>query len=222
MVFNFKEVFLSLGFPGGASGKNLPSNAGDTRDTGSIPRSGRFLEEGMATHSSILVWRILMDKGSRWATVHGLAKDWTWLSNWTCTHKPIYISDCSLQVSSIHGMLQARILKWVAISFSRGSSWPRNQIHISCIAGIFFTVWAIREVHTHTHTNTHTHNILICIEVHALSVLWFCSSIFCCLFLLFAPSELCVSIYCLFFLMYLYDHSHFFLIYFNWRLITIL
>ena len=41
----------------------------------------------------------------------------------------------SLSVSSVHGNLQARILKWVAISFSRGSSRPRDRTLISCIAG---------------------------------------------------------------------------------------
>ena len=41
--------------------------------------------------------------------------------------------NCSLPGSSIHGILLARILEWVAISFSRGSSWPRDQTHISCI-----------------------------------------------------------------------------------------
>ena len=39
--------------------KNLPANAGDVRDAGSVPGSGTSLEEGMATHSSILAWRIL-------------------------------------------------------------------------------------------------------------------------------------------------------------------
>ena len=38
--------------------KNLPANTGDIRDVGSIPGLGRFPEEGVATHSSILVWRI--------------------------------------------------------------------------------------------------------------------------------------------------------------------
>ena len=52
--------------------------------------------------------------------------------------------DCSLPDSSLHGILQARILKWVAIPFSRGSSWPRNWIQVSCITGGFFTNWAIR------------------------------------------------------------------------------
>ena len=37
------------------------------------------------------------------------------------------------------GFSQARILEWVAIPFSRGSSWPRDQTHISCLAGKFFT-----------------------------------------------------------------------------------
>ena len=55
--------------------------------------------------------------------------------------------DCSLPGSSVHGILQARILEWVAISFSRGSSWPRDRTPVSCIAGRFFTIWARREAH---------------------------------------------------------------------------
>ena len=47
--------------------------------------------------------------------------------------------------SSVHGSLQARILEWVAISFSRGSSGPRNQTWVSCIAGRFFTNWTTRK-----------------------------------------------------------------------------
>ena len=46
--------------------------------------------------------------------------------------------DCSPQCSFIHWILQARILEWVAIPFSRGSSWCRNQTQVSCIAGSFF------------------------------------------------------------------------------------
>ena len=44
-----------------------------------------------------------------------------------------------------HGILQARILEWVAISFSRGSFQPRDRTHVSCIVGTFFTNWATRE-----------------------------------------------------------------------------
>ena len=54
--------------------------------------------------------------------------------------------DCSLPGSSVHGILQARILGWVAIPFSRGSSQPRDRTPLSHIAGRFFTVWATWEV----------------------------------------------------------------------------
>ena len=47
--------------------------------------------------------------------------------------------DCSAPGSSIHGISQARILEWVAISFFRGSSQPRDLTQISCLAGGFFT-----------------------------------------------------------------------------------
>jgi len=53
--------------------------------------------------------------------------------------------DCSLSGSSIRGILQARILEWVAISFSRGSSQPRDRTPVSLIAGGCFTIWAARE-----------------------------------------------------------------------------
>ena len=48
---------------------------------------------------------------------------------------------------TVHGILQARILEWLAVAFSRGSSWPRNHTRVSCIAGGFFTSWATREAH---------------------------------------------------------------------------
>ena len=53
--------------------------------------------------------------------------------------------DCSPPGSSVHGILQARILEWVAISFSRGSSQPRDRIWFSRIAGRRFNSWATRE-----------------------------------------------------------------------------
>ena len=45
---------------------------------------------------------------------------------------------CSPPGSSVHGILQARIQEWVAISYSRGSSQPRDRTHVFCIAGRFF------------------------------------------------------------------------------------
>ena len=59
--------------------------------------------------------------------------------------------DCSLPVSSIHGIFQARVLEWVAISFSRRSSQLRDRTQVSCIAGRHFTIWATREAQKLTH-----------------------------------------------------------------------
>ena len=53
--------------------------------------------------------------------------------------------DCSLPGSSVHGLLQARALEWVAISFSRRSSQPRDRTWVSCFAGGFFVGWPTRE-----------------------------------------------------------------------------
>ena len=54
--------------------------------------------------------------------------------------------DCTLPGSSNHGILQARILEWVAIFFSTGSSWTRERTKVSHIAGRCFNLWATREV----------------------------------------------------------------------------
>ena len=54
--------------------------------------------------------------------------------------------DCSLPGSSVHRIFQARILEQIAISFSRGSSRPRDQIRVSHIVGRHFTIWATREI----------------------------------------------------------------------------
>ena len=53
--------------------------------------------------------------------------------------------DCNLPGSSVHGIFQARVLEWVAISFSRVSSQLRDQTRVSRIAGRHFTIWATRE-----------------------------------------------------------------------------
>ena len=55
------------------------------------------------------------------------------------------LMDCSPPGSSVHGILQTRILEWVAMPSSRGASWPRNRIWVSCIAGRIFTIWATRD-----------------------------------------------------------------------------
>jgi len=52
--------------------------------------------------------------------------------------------DCSLPGSSVRGILQATVLAWVAILFSRGSSQPKDWTWVSCTAGRFLTIWATR------------------------------------------------------------------------------
>ena len=54
-------------------------------------------------------------------------------------------TDCSLPGSSVHGILQARILEWLAMPFPRGSFWLRDRPWVSHTAGGFFTIWATRE-----------------------------------------------------------------------------
>ena len=53
--------------------------------------------------------------------------------------------DCISPVSSAHGILQAKVLEWLAISCSKGSSQPRDWTWVSCIAGGFFIIWATKE-----------------------------------------------------------------------------
>ena len=73
--------------------------------------------------------------------------------------------DCSPPGSSVHGILQVRILEWVAIPFSRGPSWPQDQTQVFWIAGRFFTSWATREAQT----------LPVCVSLSVVSdFLWSC------------------------------------------------
>ena len=71
---------------------------------------------------------LLILKGQCWCVLSHFGH--IWLCN---------LVDCSPPDSSVHGILQARILEWVAIPTSRGLSWSRHRTHGSCIAGRFFT-----------------------------------------------------------------------------------
>ena len=65
---------------------------------------------------------------------------------WSLSNVQLFCNpmDSSLSEPSVHGILQTRILEWVAIPFSRESSWPRDQTLVSCTASRFFTIWAIQ------------------------------------------------------------------------------
>ena len=64
---------------------------------------------------------------------------------------------CDPMHYTVHGILQARILEWVAFPISRGSSQTRDRTQISCIAGRFFTSWAIREAHGYQFSSLLSH-----------------------------------------------------------------
>ena len=66
------------------------------------------------------------------------------LSEWVNVSQ-LCLTLCDPVDYTVHGILQARILEWVAFPFSKGSSQPRDQTQVSCIAGRFFTNWTIRE-----------------------------------------------------------------------------
>ena len=78
------------------------------------------------------------DGGACWAAVYGVTQSWTRL-------KRLSSSSSSLPGSPVHRILQARILEWVAIPFSRVSSLSQDWTWVSRIAGGFFTTWATRE-----------------------------------------------------------------------------
>ena len=68
--------------------------------------------------------------------------EWRW--KWKLL-SPVQLFATPWSVCIVHGIPQARILEWVAFPFSRGSSQPRNQTRVSCIAGGFLTNWVMRE-----------------------------------------------------------------------------
>ena len=70
---------------------------------------------------------------------------------------------CDLMDYTVHGILQARILEWVAFPFSRGSSQPRDRTQVSRIAGRFFTSWATREAHlSYSQPCNFLHHFCVC------------------------------------------------------------
>ena len=70
--------------------------------------------------------------------------------------------DYSLPGSSVHAILQARTLQWVAVAFSRGSIWPGDRTCDSRITGRLFTVWVTMEAHIH---HKWYQNVCVCVRM---------------------------------------------------------
>ena len=79
----------------------------------------------------------------------------------SCVQLFVTPMDTNLPGSSLHGILQARILEWLAIPFSRGSSWPRDRTQVSPIADGLFPVWATK-VYSALFWTLRTHT-LVCV-----------------------------------------------------------
>ena len=86
--------------------------------------------------------------------------------------------DCSPPGSSSCGIFQARILEWIAISFSRGSSWHRDWTRVLLHGRQILYHWAIREAHTqYIHTTIYTHTYIhpcICTHTYLYVHMWMC------------------------------------------------
>ena len=87
--------------------------------------------------------------------------------------------DCRLPGSSVHGISQARILELGGISFSRGSSWPRDRTCFSClqvvccIEGRFFTDWATRKAKDHLAQSIYSKPLVLCLpDFYPILVEW--------------------------------------------------
>ena len=80
-----------MGLPRSCNGKESAAKAEDTRGVGLIPRSGRSPAVGNGNQLQDSCLENSMDRGAWWTTVHGVAKSWTWLSNWAQYIDTIYI-----------------------------------------------------------------------------------------------------------------------------------
>ena len=83
---------------------------------------------------------------------------------------------------TVHGILQDRILEWVAFPFSRGSSQLRDQTHISCVAGGFFTNWPVREALSWNRRLEISAHKSFCISYYAVTSCFLFSALLCFIF----------------------------------------
>ena len=101
---------------------------------------------------SVMKWEVIQIKSLSWAEnieFFNAEADKLWpvcqIQSTACFYKQSFIGTQPLPLVFV--FLRARILKWIVIPFSKGSSWPRNWTQVFCIAGRFFIIWATWEAH---------------------------------------------------------------------------
>ena len=179
LVYKHRRKYTSVhwywGFQVALVVKNPSIIVGDIRDAGSIPGLKRSPGGGNGNPLQSSCLENPMDRGDWWATVHRVAKSWTRLK-WVHMHahtgteqREIFMNafhalcicaqlclplcnhrGYSPPDSSVHGIFQARVLEWLAISCSMGSSRPRDWTHVSCVSctgGWILYHWAAWEAH---------------------------------------------------------------------------
>ena len=124
------------------------------RVMGSTPGSGRSPGGGNGNSLQYSCLKNPTDRGAWWAIVHGVSRvGYNSATKQQLSQCLAFVLclvaqlcptlcnpvDCSLPDSSVHEILQARILEWITMPSSRGSSQPRDQTQVSHIAGRFFT-----------------------------------------------------------------------------------
>ena len=155
----FKDISSRVDFRGHPWWLSSKESACKARECVQSLGQEASLKKDRQTHSSILAWENprteepggLQSMGSKESDMteqlsnNNKTRLWRRIDSWK-----VKVAQSCLTLGgpvdyTVHGNLQPRILEWVAVSFSRGSSQPRDWTQVSCIAGGFFTSWATRE-----------------------------------------------------------------------------
>ena len=117
------------------SGKESACQAGDARDADSITGLGRYPGVGNGNQLQYSCLENSMDRGAWWATVHGIAKNQTWLSDWACTHK---LSPQELNADTSFGLISNYYPTWYTIYILW--TWERAKIFTNFFTSLFFII----------------------------------------------------------------------------------
>ena len=128
--------------------RNWGSESPSQDQPGSVSRQSLCSQQMLFSHPLTPCYIILMFQDQiNWGSIVSVSAESLQSCRTFCS--PL---KCSPPRSSVHGILQARILEWVAISFSQGSSRPRDWTQIPHFAGRRFNLWATREALPNTDT----------------------------------------------------------------------